>query len=429
MKEKPAVMMVDIDDDAEANEAENQQPANPDLVQVMDQNNRNADRLAAVLAATFAHREVLPFDADKDDHDIWFRTFENQSVLAGETTTPPDAPAALGPNATAAERERFNQATAAHEAGVGYKLQYLERYLGPRTLRWYIYKKAITPTADWTYPFVKEALKKDLPVIKSGTRKTLNYKIGDDIIEFFYKRLADLKEKKPLITDIEIMRNIREAIPFEIRKHVVPVATLDMFQEMLRQGYDIYLEKMTNKAMSAEIADQQEEDEEGPVRPTPSAPPAPATSATVTPQVINHPQYPKHPPVADDSVMLVEANNFNGRIRFQPRGQYNNYRPNNCGGNRSSYRGRGGYGQRPQSGRPSWNLQRSNSSGNYNRNQGQSTSSYNNLNQSNNANPNKSSAAGKKCNRCHKMNHLAKDCWADFKTIQAERAKNDQRNK
>lgn len=119
-----------------------------------------------------------------------------------------------------------------------YKLEYLAKYLGPKALQWYQFGKPMISDEYMHYDYVKAFLKNDLSVIKAAPLRPLNYKICDNIVMFI-----------PNISEFEIIREVKETIPSEIRQYLLPDRDLSDMAENLKLAYDQYIDRITNQVM------------------------------------------------------------------------------------------------------------------------------------------------------------------------------------
>lgn len=385
-----------------------------------------------MMAATFTHRKILHFDVDLDDFDLWFKSFENQSVLANEleNRVPPQAlPADPAPNEE--QLQAFNEALRIARLSP-YKLDYLERYLGPKALQWYQFKKDSVPQPSRHYDFFKGALKADLPILKSAPLRPVTFKIGDNIVLFLYARTRQLKDQRPGITTLEIIREVKQAIPQEIRQYLLPAKELNDFQENLKIAYGQYLEKITNQIMltetetveqkpsapSSSMSRLQNANQNNPTMNLQSQAVMPSTSNAneyeaqiANPTLVQDPNTIRIPGVRnqeeedDDKLMLqVGPGRFqvNYRNFIRPSGFRSNFNQGPYRGSFNQMQMRGNFNQR-----------------NWNKNQRVYANFGQNTNQPQNQNQNQTNQFGANgqrqrdgpnCHRCNKIGHIARNC-------------------
>lgn len=76
---------------------------------------------------------------------------------------------------------------------------------------------------------------------RSAGRTDVVYSPDGDILEFFYRKVMQLKARNPKISNFEIEQGVRQALPADLRVFIAPAQDEKQLRHNLKLGYENYI--------------------------------------------------------------------------------------------------------------------------------------------------------------------------------------------
>lgn len=102
------------------------------------------------------------------------------------------------------------------------QLSEFEKYTDPVVKEWVSYTRRNNEFLSW--PNFKQKLKEELShlTMRSSYDEDLKYNISDNILLYFYAKVAQIKRKDKFITFDRLKRKVNDGLPPEMREYVQP---------------------------------------------------------------------------------------------------------------------------------------------------------------------------------------------------------------